>query len=199
MVAATSFLACLSIEWLNTSYTIAYTMAAASTAVVLACLVVEVRRKKFLWLVVYAPLLLLQPAWRLAWEEILTHGLRPGSSDCGLGNRGEAIFLTAMLVAVLVMLLRGHLNKRLFLLRLTVVCWIIQVIIFFPATSTASYLLLSKFLSTDVAAQIDGTVVGGAGRLQWYTLALTLISALLYLLERLRRRTQRRKATEAVT
>lgn len=176
-----SILACLSIEWLNTSYTVAYVMAAASTVVVVACLVVEVRRKRFSWLAVYAPLLILQPAWRLAWGEITRHGLRPMSSDCGFGNRGESIFLTAVLVAVLVVLVRGHLSKRLFLLRLAIICWVIWMLVIPLAWFGLLYFL---------PAQVEGTVVGGAAACASYALILTLISAVLYIFERLRRRTQ---------
>src|SRR2546423_15081862 len=136
-----SSLACLSIEWLNGSYLLAYVMGAASTVCVLASFVIEWRRKKFSWLIVYTPLLILQPAWRLVCGEVI-HGSRAGSSDCGFGNRGESIFLTAALVAILVIVIREDLNKRVFLLRLIIVCWIIHVGMFLLGL----FGLLSSFL-----------------------------------------------------
>src|SRR5882724_808103 len=183
--------ACLSIEWLYTSYTVAYVMGVASIAVVLASLGIEVRRWRFSWLILYTPLLILQPGWRLLWGDIIYHGVRPASSDCGLGNRGESIFLTVTLAAILIVLIRGNLSRRTFLLRLTMGCWIFHALVFFLERSTIHDSFLSNLVSHDVADQVLGTVEGGAAGVGWYTLVLTLICAVLWLIERVRRRTQR--------
>jgi hypothetical protein len=182
----TAFLACLSVEWLNTSYEVAYVMAAVSTAVVLASLFVEARRKKFSWLAIYAPLLILHPAWRLALGEI-RHGSRQVSADCGFGNRGESIFLTVTLVALFIILSRGRLGKRLFLLRVVTGCWFFHVLVFFLRQSSPLRSLLS--------AEVLGTIEGGEGAVGVYTVILTLICAVLYLLRYVRLRRRRSDAT----
>ncbi len=164
-------------------------MAAAAVAVVVAALVVAWRRRTFSWLAVCIVLLLLQPAWRLAWGEII-NGSRAASSDCGFGNRGESIFLAATLGAVLVMLIRGDVSKRLFLLRLTVVCWIIHVLVFLLGISQGLSSFLFAVFSADVATQTLGTIEAGAGRISRYTIVLTVCCAFLYILERRRRRVQ---------
>lgn len=183
-----SLLACLSIELLNRSYEIAYVMAATSMLIVLASFVLEFRRKKFSWTVVYVPLLILQPGWRLAWGEIRSHGLRAMSADCGFGNRGESIILTILLLAVLIALVRGRLSKRVFLFRLTIVCWIFHVLVFFGLRISSSlYLFLLKVLPSG-ADEVEGTISGGDANLRGFTLISTIVFAVLYVIERIPRR-----------
>lgn len=178
-------LACLSVEYLNTSYVIAYAMAAISTVVVLASLAIEWRRKKFSWLILYAPLLILQPAWRLAWNEI-HRGWRAASADCGFGNRGESIFLMLTFVVIFVAILRGNVTKRLFLLRLTVVCSIIYGVIFVLSYTPFPFAVLSSVLSPEVAGPVWGTMAGGAWRLSSYIIVFSVICLALYLNGRFR-------------
>jgi len=158
-------------------------MAEASIAIVIVCFVIEFRRKNFSWLAIYAPLLIFQPAWRLAWGEIKLHGLRPPSADCDFGNRGESIFLTATLLAVLLALVRGGVSKRLFLLGLTIFCWLFNVLVL----PLDVYALLNW-----LPPKVGFTIAAGAGHIISYTFALMFVSGFLYILEHFRRRAQRR-------
>jgi hypothetical protein len=155
--------------------------------VVLACLLIEARRNKYSWLVIYTPLLLLQPAWRLAWGEV-RHGGRTMSADCGFGDRGESIFLALMLVAIFVVLVRGDSSKRLFFLILTIVCSITYVLAFVLGLTPLPFAILSRVVSPEVAGQVWGSVEGGAGRLSSYAVMFAVICAILYVQERRRSR-----------
>ena len=184
-----SFLACLSIEWLNASYTISYIMGAVSFAIALACVVVAWRRKAFSWLAVCAVLLVCHPAWQLAWGEML-HGSRAASGDCGFGKRGESIFLAGALALTLVMLVRGNLSKRSFIFRLTIACWAIHVFAFFLSRSQLLNSVLYAMVSPDIGTQTFGTIEAGSGYITPYTLVLTICCIVLYWVDRRRRRLQ---------
>lgn len=145
-------------------------MAGGSTIIVFALLAIEFRRKKFSWFVVYAPFLLLQPAWRLAWNEI-HDGWRAASSDCGFGNRGECIFLTTTLVAIFVVILRGDVTKRPFLLRLTIVCAIINALIFVLSYTSFPFATFG----------LIWRIVEGGANLSGYVVTFVLICLSLYM------------------
>jgi hypothetical protein len=189
-----SFLACLSIEWLNTSYTISYITAAVSLALALACVVIAWRRKVFFWLAICATVLVCHPAWRLAWAEMLK-GSRAATADCGFGARGESIFLTAVATAILLILVRGKPSKRSFIFILTIACWAIHALAFALNRSELLTSALYGMLSPDMGTQIFATIEAGSGRITLYTLVLTLCCGGLYLLERRRRRLRSIAAT----
>jgi hypothetical protein len=164
-------------------------MAAVSFAIALACVVVARRRKAFSWLVMCAALLVFHPAWQLAWGEML-NGSRAASADCGFGKRGESIFLTAALAAILLMLIRGNLSKRSFIFGLTIACWAIHVIAFVLNRSQLLNSVLYAVVPPDIGTQTFGTIEAGSGHISPYTLVLTLCCVVLYWVEWRRRRIQ---------
>jgi hypothetical protein len=177
-----TLLACLAPkEVIIRNIEIAYVMAALSAALVSVSLFVEWRRKKFSWLIVYAPLLMLHPAWQLGLDEIRNGGGRV-SADCFFGASGESIFLTAMLIAVVFVMFPGGVSKRLFLLRAMLTFWTIFALQFFFITALDKMLL--RVLSHDLVDQIDATIRAGTG----YAVILTAVCGVLYLIEALRKR-----------
>jgi hypothetical protein len=182
-------LACLSIEWLNTSYTVSYVMAAVSFAITLGCFVVAWRRNAFSWLILGILLLLCQPAWQLAWGEML-NGSRAASGDCGFGKRGESVFLTAVLAAILLIQIRGNVSKRSFIFRVTIACWALHAFAFILSRSQLLNSALFAAFPPDMGAQVFGTIEAGSGNVILYTIVLTLCCAVLYWIERRRRRLQ---------
>lgn len=181
-LGATGFLACLSVEALNTSYQVAYYTAAFAGIAVLVSFIAEWRRGNFSWLAIYAAALVLHPAWRLSYGEIL-HGWRAASSDCGYGNRFFSVAVLLITVSVLwLVLFRPAFSKRLFLLILTAACWFIHIgnLLFWridlfrneiPAALTTSTFVQELLMAVDF----------GQTRLIRYTVILTVICATLYI------------------
>lgn len=180
-----TLLACQApIEVLKSNIETAYVMAAVSAAVVSVSLFVEWRRKRFSWFVVYAPLFILHPAWQLAWAAIQND--TRVSADCFSGARGESIFLTAILIAMLSVMVHGGVSKRLFLLRAMVIFWTFYALHFFFIFPLGEILLPD--LSHYLMGQIEGTFISDALRGVAHAVILTAVCAILYLLEALRKR-----------
>jgi hypothetical protein len=169
------FLACSSIEYLNLSYTIAYITVGGGAVVVIVSFLVELRRKRFSWLPIYTLMLACYPAWRLLYEDAFLRPWRPGIADCGFADRGESIFLLIAHIAGLVLISTGRGTKQMFILLLTVSCWVAIPLSY--VGGPAPYVLLSKCFSPDTASQILATLHGAAARMGgWYALPLTFIS-----------------------
>jgi hypothetical protein len=179
---------CLSIDWLNTSYRVSYIMAAVSLLLVVVLLAVELRNRSVSWPAIYIPLLVLQPGWRLAWGELMRHGMREASSDCGFANRAESIFLTATLFAIVIIVFMKGANKRSFLFYWTAICWSICVVVAILGYSSLPFAFLSSVASSDLAGQILGTMDGAGARLGGYAIILTGICIGLFVTKHVRRR-----------
>lgn len=184
ILGATAFLACLSIEWLNTSYQVAYCTAAFAATAVFVSLIVEWRRGSFSWLAIYVGALVLHPAWRLSYEEVF-HGWRAASSDCGYGNRFFSVALLLTTAAVMVLVLcRSTISRRLFLLVLASGCWLIYIgnLLFWRIDLFRSEIPLAFSASTFVQELIMA-VDFAQTRLIRYAFCLTVICAALYTME----------------
>lgn len=173
-------LACQSPESANISYKVCYAMAAASTAVVLLAFIFEKRRKKFSWFPLYLPLWLLQPGWRLAWDEIHS-GVLPVRADCGFSVRGESIFLFITLATMLVTIVRSRTAKRLFLFRVITVCWIVHALVLLARFFPYDYAIFSTVLPRQIALEVVDTIEIGQMQTIGYTFVLTIVCCALYI------------------
>jgi hypothetical protein len=182
--------ACLSPESANLSYKVCYATAVASIAVVSLAFIVEKRRKDFSWLPLYLPLWLLQPGWRLAWDEIHS-GMLPVPADCGFSIRGESIFLFLTLATMLVAIMRSRTVKRVFLLRVVTVCWIVHALALLVRFLPYDYAIFSAVLPRPVAIEVVDTIEIGQAQTIAYTFALTIVCFALYVYERQNRRVTR--------
>ena len=124
-------LACQSLELVHRNLLAVDYSGACAAVIFLACFANEWRRSKFSWLPLYAPLLILHPVWPQAWGNIMSPEFRALSADCFFGDKGESIFLTATLLAVLITIVRRTVSIRSFLLRLTIVGWTIIILMRF--------------------------------------------------------------------
>jgi hypothetical protein len=146
-VNTTFLLGCLAEGWvIDTSYRFAYWGAALSAAAALASFLVQWQRGKFRWLPFYACLLLPHPGWHLGWREIRDHA-RAVSSDCGYSDRFVSMaLLIAAISALLIVLFRPGMSRRLFLLILAGAGWLLHVgtgVFFRPPSLLFSHLPLS--------------------------------------------------------
>ena len=85
------------IQW---SYWIAWSGLAVAAALSVACFTVEVHRRRFRWLLLYAGLVALQPGWSLLGRQELLEGVMHVRADCGFMGRALSLFLLAATLAV---------------------------------------------------------------------------------------------------
>ena len=171
-------LACLSPETLNRSYAICYLMVAVSTAFFAIAVFLETKQGLFSWLALYLPVWLLQPGWRLGWEEISEHA-RQARADCGFPYRGESIFLMAILGITLIAIAR-HWQKRVFFLRLAIGCWLVHILIFLLTCFSLDYTMALMISPQPTAAEISSTIQIGQAGMAPYTVLVTVICCALY-------------------
>ena len=150
-------------------------------ALALACFVVELRRRRFRWLVAYAALVALQPGWDLVMQEL--HGGGIGvRADCGYSQRALSLFLLAATIVVSVIVWRRPtVRRRTFVFGLAAA--------FTSMNLLAELLFYSSNLRSAILYELYASIFSGFGGPPWLLAILIVVCAFLYVVHRIRPRT----------
>ena len=162
------------------SFRIAYLALAVAIVLTLTCFVVEMRRRSFRWLAVYAALLALQPLWHvLTWEE-LRSGFFPVRADCGYGPRSlSLLFLAVTIAAFLVVWRRPSFGRRAFVFR---VCLVFTLVSVFQLMT--DFLPIFSWIGSHVVWDVYMSIFGALGGTAVDILIYTAICVVLYTVQR---------------
>ena len=156
-------------------------VSALGVAVVLgmACFVIELRRWRFRWFVVYAALIALQPGWGLLWQELSTGAIRV-RADCGYSQRSLSLFLLGATIAVCVIVFqRATVRRRTFLFGLVVAFTSMSVVAELPFFG----------LPLPIPYELEASLFTGFGGPPWFLLLLVSVCVVLFVVQRPRTRT----------
>lgn len=174
-----AFLACMAPPWVHMlSYWIPVSALGVALALGVACFVIELRRRRFRWLVVYAALLALQPGWGLVSQELRT-GLIRVRADCGYGQRSLSLFLLAAAVAVAVVAWRRPATRRR--------TFIFGLVVAFTFMNVLGELLLYSTLPPAIPHELYASIFTGFGGPPLLLLLCILACAVLYVVQRFSR------------
>ena len=175
-----AFLACMAPPWVHMrSYWIPVSVLGGALALAVACLVIELRRRRFRWLVVYAAVLALQPAWELLWQELYGGGIRV-RADCGYSQRSLSLFLLASTIALLIIVWRhSHVQRRSFIFGLAVA---------FTLFSALAELFFRSGIRAAIPHELYASIFSGFGGEPQHFLVFVSICGVLYVVRHFRRR-----------
>jgi len=140
----------------------------------MACFLIELRRRRFRWLVAYAALLALQPGWGLLWQELSTGTIRV-RADCGYSLRALSLFLLAAAIAVCIIVLRRPtVRRRSFLFGLAVA---------FTGMNIVAELAWFGF-PLPIPFELEASLFTGFGGPPWFLLLLVSVCVLLFIVQR---------------
>ena len=173
------FLSCLSAGWvIQWSYWIPWSALALAATLSVACFSLELRRRRFRWLLLYAGLLVLQPGWSLLSREELFEGVMHVRADCGYMGRALSLFLLAATVTVSVIVCRHPAVRRR--------AYIFGLAAAFTFMSVVGELLPYSRLTQALPHEVYASVFSGFGGPPWFLLLCLLVCALLYVVQRFR-------------
>ena len=173
------FLSCQTHAWvIQWSYWIPWAALSAAVALGIACFAVELRRRCFRWLLLYAGLLALHPGWSLLSREELFEGVMHIRADCGYMGRALSIFLLAASLAISVIVFRHSSVRR-------------RTFVFgFAAAFTFMSILGEFFDITDldhaIPHEVYASVFTGFGGRPHELLLFILVCVLLFVVRRFR-------------
>jgi hypothetical protein len=161
------------------SYWIPVSALGVAVVLAMACSVIEFRRRRFRWFVVYAALLALQPGWGLLWQALSTGGIRV-RADCGYSQRSLSLFLLGATIAVCVFVLqRATVRRRTFLFGFAVAFTSMSVVAELPFFG----------LPLPIPHELEASLFTGFGGPPWFLLLLVSVCVLLFVVQRPRTRT----------
>jgi hypothetical protein len=147
--------------------------AAFAIGITLASIFLSFHQRNFVWLPLFLSFLLLHPAW--------TMGVFRG--DCGEAKRFLSGAISLVLVALLIcQIFFSHFSRRQFLLTLCALCWVAYLPFFLR-----SILHFPIVLGEGFVGRIIQSFVLSSNDLLRLAVTLTVISLVLWLVERIRR------------